>query len=128
MHHGSIDVSDQGEAPMSTTPRADERIVAEVASWPEVTTADHRFGGIAFFVGRREIGHLHGDRLCDLALPKAVRAEYLAAGRITPHNALPDHPGLASIRLREPGGVETAIELLRMNYERALARLAAKAS
>ena len=108
------------------TPRADERIIAEVGSWPDVELADHRFGGVAFIVGRREIGHLHGDRLCDLALPKDVRAEYLAAGRITPHNALPDHPGLASVRLRQPGAVETAIELLRLNYDRAVARLRAR--
>src|SRR4029077_9807160 len=40
---------------------ADE-IARHVASWPGVTVAPHRFGGVEFRVGRRELGHLHGGR------------------------------------------------------------------
>ncbi|HEV2984019.1 MAG TPA: luciferase family protein [Vicinamibacterales bacterium] len=38
------------------------RIEREVASWPDVTVEPHRFGGREFRLGRRELGHLHGDR------------------------------------------------------------------
>jgi hypothetical protein len=40
-----------------------------------VTVAPHRFGGVEFRVGRRELGHLHGNRLADLlSLPKTLYA------------------------------------------------------
>jgi hypothetical protein len=51
---------------MSEIANAIER---ERRSWPGVTVAPHRFGGIAFRIGRRELGHLHGDRLADLPFP-----------------------------------------------------------
>ncbi len=31
----------------------------EVGSWPGIEAADHRFGGVEFKAGRREIGHVH---------------------------------------------------------------------
>jgi hypothetical protein len=34
-----------------------------VSSWPGVMVASHRFGGVEFRVGRRELGYLHWDRL-----------------------------------------------------------------
>jgi hypothetical protein len=33
----------------------------QLPNWPGVTVEPHRFGGIEFREGRREIGHLHGD-------------------------------------------------------------------
>ncbi|HWD09450.1 MAG TPA: luciferase family protein, partial [Actinomycetota bacterium] len=45
---------------------AGERIRAEVGSWPGVSVEPHRFGGWEYKVGRREMGHVHGDRLADL--------------------------------------------------------------
>lgn len=49
---------------MSDSPAT--RIEREVASWPGVSVEPHRFGGVEFRVGRRELGHLHGSRLADL--------------------------------------------------------------
>ena len=43
-----------------------EQIVREVGAWDGVTVLPHRFGGVEFRVGRRELGHVHGDRLADL--------------------------------------------------------------
>jgi hypothetical protein len=54
-------------------------IEREVLSWPSVTAHPHRFGGIEFRIGRREIGHLHGGRLADLPFPVRVREELVAA-------------------------------------------------
>ena len=48
------------------------RISSEVSSWPGVTAESHRGGMIFFHVGRREIGHLHGERLADLPFPEFV--------------------------------------------------------
>jgi hypothetical protein len=40
---------------------ANEKITEEVTSWPGVEAAPGRRGELAFRVGGREIGHLHGD-------------------------------------------------------------------
>ena len=93
------------------------RIELEVGSWKGVTVAPHRFGGMEFRVGRRELGHLHGSRLADLPFPVAVRKELVAAGRAEPHHILPES-GWVSIWIRRDADADTVIELFRLNYER----------
>jgi len=46
---------------MSEKQTPSEQITQEVTSWPEVEAGSGRRGEFAFKVGRREIGHLHGD-------------------------------------------------------------------
>jgi Family of unknown function (DUF5519) len=99
-------------------PRA-KQIIAAVASWPDVEIGLHRFGGVEFRVGRREVGHLHGDRIADLPFPRRVRDELIAAGRALPHHVLPDS-GWVTFRIQAPTDVEAAVELFRMSYERAV--------
>ena len=94
-----------------------EHIRREVESWPGVTAAPHRFGGVEFRVGRRELGHLHGSRLADLPFPVAIRAELVAAGRATPHHVLPES-GWVSYFMKSPEDADGAIELFRLNYDR----------
>jgi hypothetical protein len=43
-----------------------ETIKKELLRWPDVTAEPHRFGGIEFRVNKREMGHIHGDRVADL--------------------------------------------------------------
>lgn len=103
---------------------AGERVASVVASWPGVETAPHRFGGIEFRLGRRELGHLHGDRIADLPFPRQVRDELIAAGRARTHHVLPDS-GWVTVSLDGPDGAERVIELFGLAYERA-SRAAAK--
>jgi hypothetical protein len=98
---------------------AGERIRAEVGSWPNVTVAPHRFGGVEYRVGRRELGHVHGDRLADLPFPVAIRDELVAAGRAERHHILPES-GWVSYWMRSDDDAAGAIELFRLNYERAM--------
>jgi hypothetical protein len=97
--------------------RPGERIEAEVGTWPGVTTAPHRFGGLEFRLGRRELGHIHGDRFADLPFPRRVRDELVTSGRARPHHVLPDS-GWVTAPI-DPERVEDVIELFRMAYERA---------
>jgi hypothetical protein len=89
----------------------------EVRGWAGVTAEPHRFGGVEFRVGRRELGHLHGDRLADLPFPVKIREELVAAGRASRHHVLPDS-GWVSYWIRGPEDVPRVIELFRLNYER----------
>jgi hypothetical protein len=100
--------------------RAAARINAAVGSWPEVDLGAHRFGGVEFRVGRRELGHLHGDSHADIAFPRKVRDELVAGGRALPHRAVPDS-GWITVPIDSEDGVERAIELFRMAYDRARA-------
>lgn len=96
---------------------AADRITQEVSSWPGVTVAPHRFGGVEFRVAHRELGHLHGSRLADLPFPLKVRHDLIASGRASAHHVLPES-GWVSYRMHAPDDSDAAIELFRLNYER----------
>jgi Luciferase len=96
-----------------------ERITATVSAWPGVEVGPHRFGGVEFRVGRRELGHLHGDRIADLPLPRRVRDDLIATGRARPHHVLPDS-GWVTASIADEQGVDSVIELFRLSYDRAV--------
>ena len=98
---------------------AQARITEAVTSWAGVTTQSHRFGGVEYVIGRREVGHIHGDHLVDIPFPKKVRDKIVAAGRAQPHHILPE-TGWVSFYLRRESDVEQAIALLRESYEIAI--------
>src|SRR5947209_12556911 len=95
-----------------------EQIATTVQSWPGVEAAPHRFGGVEFRLGRRELGHLHGERIADLPFPRRVRDELIAAGRARPHHVLPES-GWVTVPVGGEQGVQNVIELFRLAYERA---------
>jgi hypothetical protein len=104
---------------------ASERITAEATSWPGVTTAHGSRGEFSFRVGRREIGHLHGDRVAHFGFPRSQGAQLRAEGRIGPHPVMPDNPGWGARRLDTDADVEDVIALLRLNYDRMVPKAAA---
>ena len=95
---------------------AQARITAAVTAWAGMTSQPHRFGGVEYVLGTREIGHIHGDHLVDIPFPKKVRDEVVAAGRAQPHHILPD-TGWVSFYLRQENDVESAITLLQESYQ-----------
>ena len=98
---------------------ASKIIVDTLLTWAGTEIHPHRFGGTEFRIGKREIGHTHGDSLVDIPFPKKVRDEIVTAGEASPHHILPE-TGWVSFYLREEGDVERAIALLRRSYEIAL--------
>lgn len=98
---------------------AAERIEAEVTSWAGVTAGIGKRGEYGFSVGRRQIGHLHGDRVAHFAFPKSLWAELMDEGRIERHPV--DRPGLGARTLRTGEDVADSIALMRINYDRAIA-------
>ena len=89
----------------------------EVGSWPGVSVASHRFGGLEYRYGKKEMGHVHGDRLADMPVPRHIRDELIAAGRAEPHHVLPD-TGWISVWMAGPQDAAAVIELFRMQYDR----------
>ena len=107
---------------MSTQITASQQITEEVTSWPGVEAGTGDRGEFGFRVGRKEIGHLHGDRTAHFGFPKEVWAGLFEAGRIDYHPVFPGKPGFAARRIENEEDVRDVIELLRLNYERAAAR------
>ncbi len=106
---------------MTRLQTASEQITEEVTSWPGVEAGAGERGEFAFRLGRREIGHLHGDHALHLGFPKAVWHELHEAGRIDYHPVFPGKPGYAARRIETDDDVRDVIELLRLNYDRAVA-------
>jgi hypothetical protein len=102
--------------------RASEQITAEATSWPGVEAGPGTRGEFGFRVGRREIGHLHGDRTAHFGFPKDVWAGLFEQGRIDYHPVFPGKPGFASRRIENEEDVREVIALLRLNYDRVVAR------
>ena len=107
---------------MSTTQTASDRITVEVTSWPGVTAGDGSRGEFGFRVGRREIGHLHGDHVFHAGFPKDVWHELRAQGRIGDHPLFPGRPGFGARRIATDDDVRDVIAMLRLNYDRVVAR------
>jgi hypothetical protein len=103
------------------TPSLIAAVRAELLAHPDVSEEEHSRGGIVFRLGRRELGHIHGETLADLPFPRRVRDELVAAGLAAPHHVLPDS-GWVSRRVRGPDDVEAVVELFRRSYERAAAK------
>ena len=99
-----------------------ERITDEVTSWPGVKAGTGRRGEFGFTVGRRQIGHLHGDHAAHFSFPKQVWAELKEQGRVVDHPVFPGKPGPAARRIEDDADVRDVIDLLRLNYDRAVAR------
>jgi hypothetical protein len=110
---------------MTQTQTASRQITDEVTSWPGVVAGPGRRGEFAFRVGSREIGHLHGDHAAHFFFPRAVWADLFAEGRVVEHPVFPGKAGPAARRIQSDDDIRDVIELMRLNYDRAVARAAA---
>lgn len=70
-----------------------------------------------FRVGRREIGHLHGNRLADLPFPVRIREELVASGKASLHYLHPK-TGWVTYYIRGKSDADAIIELFHLNYGR----------
>lgn len=98
-----------------------EALQQEIMQWEGVSAHPHRFGGTEYRVGKREIGHIHGNRMADLPFPTKVRHELVAEGRVQPHHLLKDS-GWVSYYIRGDDDLPALIDLFRLNYGLAINR------
>ncbi|MFL5908568.1 MAG: luciferase family protein [Solirubrobacterales bacterium] len=101
---------------------ARDRISAEVEGWPGVETGPGRFGSLRFVIGRRELGHLHGDRIADLPLRPERARGLIDAGEALEHRFTPSGSGWVTVELRSDEDADRVIRLMRESYERAVER------
>jgi hypothetical protein len=108
------------QTPTTKTPSA--WITEEVTKWPGVEAGPGRRGEFAFTVGRREIGHLHGDRVAHFGFTKRLWQELYDEGRIDYHPVFPGKPGFGARLISSDEDVRDVIAMMRLNYDRAAAR------
>ncbi len=107
---------------MTPSRTASEQITDELTAWPGVSAGTGRRGEFAFSVGRRQIGHLHGDRVAHFGFPKDVWTDLFEQGRIDYHPVFPGQPGYGARAIEDEADVRDVIELMRVNYDRVVAR------
>ena len=102
---------------------AQHKIDVVVSGWPGVVSGPHRFGGTEWRLGKREIGHIHGDELVDIPFPKHLRDDLVAAHQVEAHHVRPDS-GWVTLPLRNDEDLRWAVVLMRYSYELARQRVA----
>jgi hypothetical protein len=99
-----------------------KNLVEAVSAWPGVTCHEHRFGGVEFRIGSREIGHVHWFGIVDIPFTVKIRDALIRAGRAEQHHWVPDS-GWTTMRVKKHGQ-ENALALLRLSYLRVQAKSA----
>jgi hypothetical protein len=94
-----------------------ENIKHEILSWPCVTSNPYHLGGIEFRVNKRDMGHIHGDKLADLPFPIEIRKDLVASGKALPHIIYPESMWV-SYFIRSEEDAPKIIDLFRLQYER----------
>ncbi len=98
----------------------------EVLRWSGTTSEPGRFGAVAFRYGKREIGHVHRDRVADLPVTRETREGLLARGRARSHRA--GSKGYISYPMENQEDISAVLEILGWNYERAKAAAVRRAA
>jgi hypothetical protein len=109
---------------MSDEDTPSRRITDEVTSWPGVEAGYGKRGEWGFRVGRHEVGHLHGDRAAHFALEKELGTSLRDRGMVVDHPVFPGKNAMAARAIRNQEDVDEVIELMRINYDRIVARYA----
>ena len=94
-----------------------ENIKHEILSWPGVTSNPYQYGGVEFHVNKREMGHIHGEKLADLPFPIKLRKEIIASGKALPHIIYPESMWVSYV-IHSEEDIPKIIDLFRLQYER----------
>ena len=95
---------------------ASEKIHKAIIELHGVESFKHRFGGTEYKLGKREIGHIHGNHLVDIPFPMKIRNELVENGDVKPHHILPES-GWVSLYIRTEEDVKNAIRLLKKSFD-----------
>src|SRR5215475_12406576 len=99
-----------------------QQITDEVTTWEGIEAGPGRRGEFAFKLGRREIGHLHGDHAAHFMFSKELWRDLHEQGRVVEHPVFPGKEGPGARRIESEADVDDVIELMRLNYDRLLER------
>jgi Luciferase len=99
-----------------------EQITDTVTAWPGVVAGYGKRGEWSFTVSTHEVGHLHGDGAAHFAFGKDLGTSLRERGMVVDHPVFPGKNAMAARAIRTQEDVDQVIELMRINYDRILAR------
>jgi hypothetical protein len=116
-------LTDKGDIrppPILTGPA--QRVSREIQSWPKIVAATHWYlhdrtqvDGADFYVGERELGHIHLDGEIHLGTTKALRAALIEQRLAEPFEW---HEAWVQFSIRSKADAEHALWLFRLAYDR----------
>jgi hypothetical protein len=95
-----------------------DQIEAEMLLIPDIKLSLHKYGGIQFNYGSKELGHLHSNGLLDIPASKTMKRTYLSKGIAQNHHVMP-LSGWISFYISSKEDQKQAVDLLKEAYERA---------
>jgi Family of unknown function (DUF5519) len=99
-----------------------EQITDTVTTWPGVEAGHGKRGEWGFYVNTHEVGHLHGDHAAHFAFGKDLGTSLRERGMVVDHPVFPGKNGMAARRIENQDDVDDVIEMMRINYDRIVAR------
>ena len=72
---------------------------------------------LSFAVNKRDMGHIHGEKLADLPFPIEIRKDLIASGKALPHIIYPESMWVSYI-IRSKEDAPKIIDLFWLQYER----------
>jgi luciferase-like monooxygenase len=99
-----------------------EQITDTVTAWPGVEAGYGKRGEWGFRVKGHELGHLHGDQAAHFAFGKDLGLTLRERGMVVDHPVFPGKNAMAARRIDTQEDVDDVIELMRINYDRIVAR------
>jgi len=117
-----VDHTTEEVAVSPDTRTASEQITDTVTAWPGVEAGYGKRGEWSFRVRGHEVGHLHGDHAAHFAFGKELGMSLRERGMVVDHPVFPGKNAMAARRIDTQEDVDEVIELMRINYDRILAR------
>ena len=108
---------------MSEETRTPSQLITDtVTAWPGVEAGYGKRGEWGFSVNGHEVGHLHGDHAAHFAFGKDLGKELRERGLVVDHPVFPGKDAMAARRIENDADIDEVIELMRLNYDRIVAR------
>lgn len=92
-----------------------DEVEQSVLAWEGTELRYHKYGGIQFNIGKKEIGHVHGNGLLDIHFTKKEKEQLVREGRVQEHHVL-KNTGWVSLYIRTGADKDNAISLLHESY------------
>ena len=93
-----------------------DEIEKQVLTWEGTSVSVHKFGGLQFDLGKKEIGHIHGNGMLDMLLNVEMRKQLEKEGRAKEHHTFKG-TGWISFLIKTESDRDFALELLQRSYE-----------
>ena len=92
-----------------------DKIESIVSEWENINLSMHKYGGLQFNVGTKEIGHIHSNGLLDILLDKRQQMELVSKGLAEEHHVF-KNSGWISFYIKTEKDIDKAVSLLRISF------------